>query len=212
MPISTLPNPRRNIDPRASNFAGQMPAVRINPACEADSLEQIVSGCQRGDRQAQRLLFERCHERVFRLAVRMVGRQDAADVLQQTFLRIFSKIEQFSGAARFETWLCRVAVNECLQHRRRKKHVHYPMPAEDPADHRPEHTLRALQQELMERALAQLPVELRAVFVLKEVEGLSYHEIAATLKIKEGTVGSRLNEARAQLRTVLGELGWKPDA
>lgn len=211
MASSTSPDSRRNVDPRASNLAGQMPSVRIESACEADTLERIVIGCQRGDRQAQRLLYERCHEQIYRLAVRMVGRQDASDVLQQMFLRVFSKIGQFSGIARFETWLYRVAVNECLQHRRRKKHVHYPMPAEDPADHRPEHTLRALQQELMERALAQLPPELRAVFVLKEVEGLSYREIAATLKIKEGTVGSRLNEARAQLRTVLAELGWKPD-
>lgn len=171
-----------------------------------------VTGCQQGDRQAQQQLYEHCHERVFRLLVRMVGHQDAPDLLQQVFLQVYSKIGQFSGRARFETWLYRIAINECLQFRRRSARVHYHMPADEPIDPSAEPALRAQQQELMERALGQLAPELRAIFLLREVEGLSYREIAATLQIKEGTVGSRLNQARSELRNILGELGWNPES
>lgn len=86
------------------------------------------------------------------------------------------------------------------------------MPADEPVDPSGDHTERTQQQELMERALAQLAADLRAIFVLREVEGLSYREIAEALGIKEGTVGSRLNQARRQLRKHLVELGWKPES
>ncbi|MEX2113381.1 MAG: sigma-70 family RNA polymerase sigma factor [Pirellulales bacterium] len=178
----------------------------------SDPLADVVAGCQRGDRHAQRLLYEHCHERLFRLLVRLVGRQDAPDLLQQVFLRVFQKIGQFSGRARFETWVYRLAINECLQFRRQRARTFCAMHAEEPVDPAADHTQRALQQELMERALAQLAPDLRAIFVLREVEGLSYRRIAETLQIKEGTVGSRLNQARTQLRIHLVELGWKPES
>jgi RNA polymerase sigma-70 factor (ECF subfamily) len=178
----------------------------------SDPLADIVAGCQECDRLAQHLLYEHCHERLFRLLVRMVGRQDAPDLLQQVFLQTFLKIGQFSGHARFETWVYRLAINECLQFRRRRSRTHYDMPADEPIDPAGDHTERTQQQELMERALARLAPELRAIFVLREVEGQSYREIAEALQIKEGTVGSRLNQARTQLRKHLVELGWKPES
>jgi RNA polymerase sigma-70 factor, ECF subfamily len=125
---------------------------------------------------------------------------------------VFVKIGQFTGRARFETWVYRLAINECLQFRRRRNRTHHDMPADEPADPSASHTQRTQQQELMERALAQLKPELRAVFVLREIEGLSHREIAAALKIEQGTVGSRLNQARTQLRKHLIELGWSPKA
>ena len=176
-----------------------------------DPLADIVAGCQRRDREAQRLLYEHCHERVYRLLVRMVGQQDAPDVLQLVFLRVFLKIGQFSGQALFETWVYRLAINECLQFRRRRGRAHYDMPTDEPVDPSGDPSQRVQQQELMERALDRLDPELRATFVLREVEGLSYREIAEAQQIKEGTVGSRLNQARTQLRNHLVELGWKPE-
>jgi len=86
------------------------------------------------------------------------------------------------------------------------------MPADEPVDPSRDHTERTQQQELMDRALGLLAPDLRAIFVLREVEGLSYREIAETLQTKEGTVGSRLNQARTQLRKHLVELGWKPES
>jgi RNA polymerase sigma-70 factor (ECF subfamily) len=180
------------------------------PQDDEPALEAVVTGCQRGDRRAQHVLYERCHEPVFRLLVRMVGQQDAPDLLQQVFLRVFTKIGQFSGRSDVLTWVYRLAINESLQFRRSRGRAHYEMPADEPIDPSLDPRLRTEQQELMERALAQLDPHLRAVFVLKEVEGLTYREIAATLGIKEGTVGSRLNQARAELRNILTQLGWKP--
>lgn len=178
----------------------------------SDPMADIVSGCQKRDRQAQRLLYEHCHERLYRLLVRMVGQQDAPDLLQQVFLQTFLKIGQFSGRSRFETWIYRLAINECLQFRRQRSRTHYEMATDEPVDPSGDHTERAQQQELMERALAQLPPELRAIFVLRELDGLSYRQIAEALGIKEGTAGSRLNQARTQLRGHLVELGWKPES
>ncbi len=189
-----------------------MESPPITPGRLSDPLADIVAGCQRRDRQAQRLLYESCHERLFRLIERMVGRQDAPDLLQQVFLQTFLKIGQFSGHARFETWVYRLTINECLQFRRRRSRAHYDMPADEPVDPSRDHTERTQQQELMDRALGLLAPDLRAIFVLREVEGLSYREIAETLQTKEGTVGSRLNQARTQLRKHLVELGWKPES
>jgi RNA polymerase sigma-70 factor (ECF subfamily) len=173
-------------------------------------LAGIVAGCQQGDRQAQRLLYDHCHPRLYGLILRMVGHQDAPDLLQQVFLQMYVKIEQFAGRSGFETWIYRLAINECLQFRRRHARANCAMPADEPADPSASHTQRTEHQELMERALAQLAPELRAVFVLREIEGLSYREIASALQIEPGTVGSRLNQARELLRKGLVELGWSP--
>lgn len=204
-----LQEPRRKLPASASNL---MDAEVGTSGQMSDPLADIVAGCQDRDRQAQRLLYEYCHERLFRLVVRMVGRQDAPDLLQQVFLQTFLKIGQFSGHARFETWVYRLAINECLQFRRRRSRTHYDMPDDEPIDPSGDHTERTQHQELMERALARLVPELRAIFVLREVEGLSYREIAESLQIKEGTVGSRLNQARTHLRKHLVELGWTPES
>jgi RNA polymerase sigma-70 factor (ECF subfamily) len=204
-----LKKPRRNLSVPASNPMDTRDDLSRQLS---EPLADIVAGCQRYDREAQRLLYESCYGRVFRLLVRMVGQQDAPDLLQQVFLQTFLKIGRFSGLARFETWVYRLAINECLQFRRKRSRTQYEMPADELVDPSGDHTERAQQQELMERALAQLAPELRAVFVLREVEGLSYRKIAETLQIKEGTVGSRLNQARAQLRKHLVELGWKPES
>jgi RNA polymerase sigma-70 factor (ECF subfamily) len=200
-------NKRRRNEPRqASNDADG----RLVTPDAADPLAEAVAGCRQGDRLAQRQVYEHLKDRLFRLIVRMVGEQEAADLLQQVFLQVFVKIGQFAGGSRFETWAYRLTINECLQFRRRKQRAYADMPADEPIDPSVPHTQRTQQQELMERALAQLTPDLRAAFVLREVEGLSYREIAAALQIELGTVGSRLNEARARLRIRLIELGWDP--
>jgi RNA polymerase sigma-70 factor, ECF subfamily len=207
MSVIKLQNPRRKLTATASNLADgeDVAAGRFS-----DPMAELVAGCKRGDEQAQHLLYERCHVRLFRLLVRMVGHQDAPDLLQQVFLQTFLKIGQFSGQSRFETWVYRLAINECLQFRRRNVRTQYAMPADEPVDPSGDHTERTQQQELMECALARLTPELRAIFVLREIQDLSYREIAQTLQIKEGTVGSRLNQARTQLQEYLVELGWNP--
>lgn len=171
-----------------------------------DTLLEIVAACRQGDCSAPRRLYDACHHRVFRLAVRMVGYQDAADVTQQVFLQAFRTLEQFTGRSRFETWLYRLAVNESLQHLRRNRRWRYHALDWEPMDES-NHGEDAERKEFLEQALSQIDPELRSIFLLREVEGLSYHDIAEVLQIPEGTVGSRLNRARRELRQILSDLG-----
>jgi RNA polymerase sigma-70 factor (ECF subfamily) len=139
----------------------------------------------------------------------MVGVQDAADVTQQTFLQALRSIGQFQGRSRIETWLYRLAINTSLQHLRRlRRHRHQTLPLEPSVDacHQHESELK----EVLERALARIDPELRSLFLLREIEGFSYGDIAQTLHISEGTVGSRLNRARRELQAHLVRLGCNP--
>lgn len=173
-----------------------------------DDPERFLAGCRAGDSDSQRQLYDACLPLVYRLAVRMVGMQDASDVTQQTFLRAFSQLDKFDGLARFETWLYRLAVNESLQYLRKRRRWNQPSIEYEPADETLQHERDSDQKELLEGALARLDPQLRSIFLLRESEGLSYHEIAQALEIPAGTVGSRLNRARRELQQHLTALGW----
>jgi RNA polymerase sigma-70 factor (ECF subfamily) len=175
-----------------------------------ESLSEVVEACQRGDRDAQRRLYEASHQNVYRLMVRMVGLQDASDVTQQVFLQVFRKIGRFSGRAQIGTWIYRVAINEALQHLRRSKRSRLRTLEQEPMDRCPDNYEHFGDKELLEQALGGLDPLLRSAFLLREVEGLSYKEIAEALRVPEGTVGSRLNRARRELKQRLTELGWEP--
>lgn len=170
----------------------------------------LLTACRSGDRAARQQLYELSHYRVFRLMIRMVGMQDAADVTQQVFLQVFRKIDQFAGNSKFETWLYRLAVNEALQHLRKGRRWDFRHLNVEPVSHHISEDSRAEHQEILEHALSRVDPELRSIFLLREVEGLSYREISEAIDIPEGTVGSRLNRARRELQQHLGDLGWEP--
>lgn len=169
--------------------------------------DATVRAAAAGDRSALRTIYEVTSDRVFRLMVRMVGQQDADDLTQQTFVRAFTKLGQFSSESKFETWLYRLATNEALQHLRREKHRRTKELVVEPAIQATDHVEQDERVAMVRQALAQLDLELRAIFTLKEESGLSYQEIALTLDIPEGTVGSRLNRARRELRRFVEESG-----
>ena len=173
-----------------------------------DPLGEVVRLCQAGHRSAQQQLYEECHQDVYGLMIRMVGRQDAADLTQQVFMQVFRKVEQFKGQSKFQTWLYRLAVNESLQHLRKNKRKQQVL-NHDPLDDRPSPTRGREAKDVLDAALERLEPLLRSIFLLKESQGLSYQEIAEATDIPEGTVGSRLNRARRQLREHLVELGWE---
>lgn len=172
---------------------------------EALALETIGAATQ-GDRSALAAIYNATSDRVYRLMVRMVGVQDAADLTQQTFVRAFHKIEQFAGDAKFETWLYRLATNEALQHLRREKHRRTKDLVIEPTTEAADPVEQQERATMVQQALASIDPELRAIFTLKEEAGLSYQEIAETLGIPAGTVGSRLNRARRELRELLDAL------
>ncbi len=183
-----------------------------NPAeqMESETLSsRIVRACQQGERWAQEQLYRRTHANIFRLMVRMVGAEHAADLTQEVFLQVFRKIGQFSGRSRLETWLYRLAVNEALQYLRREKRWQPRVLREEPIAEGGQEAAAA-HRELMESALARLDPETRALILMREIEHLSYVEIAEVLQIAEGTVGSRLNRARRELKQYLIDLGWEP--
>ena len=176
----------------------------------AEPAATLLNACQNGDREAQRQIYELYKKPMYQLTFRLVGPQEAADLTQQIFLQLFQKIDQFAGRSRFRTWLYRLAVNECLQHLRRQKRTVPGSLVEDPADSSVSEIDRLEQHELLEHVLSRLEPDLRTIFLLKEVEHLSYAELVETLEIPEGTVASRLNRARTQLKASLIELGWEP--
>jgi len=197
---------RRNSHPTASNNGE---GIRAWPE-KQKSDAKAVEACQRGDQVAQRRLYEASNQNVYRLMVRMVGFQDAADLTQQVFLQVFRRIGQFSGRAQIGTWIYRVAVNEALQHLRRSNRSRVRSLTQEPMDLSPDSFVNVDDKELLEQGLGKLEPELRSAFLLREVEGLTYSEIAEALEIPEGTVGSRLNRARRELKQHLIELGWEP--
>jgi RNA polymerase sigma-70 factor, ECF subfamily len=169
----------------------------------------VLSGSRTGNRAAQQQLYELCYPQVNRLVVRLNGLQDAPDVIQQVFLQLFEKIHQFEGCSKFTTWLHRLTVNESLQYLRKRKRWKFqplseePMNRDEPDSHSDEH------KELLEQALSRVEPELRTIFLLREVEKLSYRQIAEVVNIPEGTVGSRLNRVRRELQQHLEDLGWE---
>ena len=178
-------------------------------AGEPESTQQLFKACVAGDPQAMRELYDRCGQRVYTQMVRMVGKQDAADLTQHVFIHLFRNLSKFDGRSKLETWVYRLASNEALQFiRSRSRHPTQTL-LDDPVGNAKNNQESFEQNELLNVALSRIDEELRVVFVLKEQQELSYREIADVLGIPEGTVGSRLNRARAELREILLKLGWE---
>lgn len=176
----------------------------------------LVQDCVVGDESAcQRLMMD--HQRmVYQLGLNLLGdRQEALDLCQEVFLRVFRMLQQFRGQSSLRTWIYRIALNQASnrlrwwRRRHRAQQVSLEMPAcRDLPELRPSTMPDRLlqQQEVAGRvwtALEALPFDQRAVVVLREIDGLSYEEIAGSLGIAVGTVKSRLARAREQLRQTL---------
>jgi RNA polymerase sigma-70 factor (ECF subfamily) len=168
------------------------------------SERELVEACQRGEREAFRALFEAYKDKVYSVALRFSGDEAVAmDIAQDTFLKLFSSIREFRGDASFTTWIYRLVVNSCFDHRRKSWRL-IPIADELVARLRaPGDSLNAmLESEMRSRvraAVEKLPPDLRMVIVLRYTEGLSYEEIADVANCSAGTVASRLNRAHKQL-------------
>lgn len=176
----------------------------------------LLTRLKEGDRAAFAQLVEEYSPRIYGQALRMTqDPTEAEEILQETFLQVVRHIEDFRGQSQLGTWLYRIATNEALMHLRRSHPLSLPL---DDADQneietllpvadwskRPESELlnQEAQQE-MERAIAELPDNLRIVFLMRDVEGLSTAETAETLDLSISAVKSRLLRARLRLRNEL---------
>ena len=165
----------------------------------------LVERCRRGDREAQRDLFEQTSDRIYRLLLRMTGnRDDAFDLAQQTYVKGLTQIETFDGRSSIGTWFYRIAVNEALQFLRRRKTMRRKLeraaPSRDNGVSEAETTIVRLD---IRAALADVDPSDRAILLLRYQDGLDYRAMAEVVGCAEGTVASRLSRARDRLRDIL---------
>jgi RNA polymerase sigma-70 factor (ECF subfamily) len=186
--------------------------------------EELVEMAQNGDRNAFTLLVKRYQDRIYNLIYRYIGNaEDAIDLTQETFIKAFVKLGEFKGNSKFYTWLYRIAVNACIDFRRRQRIsiVHWDdmrpnefdrLDMDEPAnsidvvgeDSNPEaHMLKSELRQIVREAINTLPEHLRIVLILREYEDLSYEEIASIIGCRVGTVKSRLFQAREMLKRKL---------
>ena len=184
----------------------QMAATREQPQVKSAIDESVILACQQGDRDALRLLFEEYKDRVYSVALYSLSGNEAAaaDVTQQVFLKLISRISQFRGDAEFATWLYRLVVNTCWDERRKERRLvqFAEFGVVTNSGREPSQTTRYAQHELSEHvqtAIAELSPKLRLPILLKYIEGFSYEEIAAVLECSKGTVASRLNRGHKAL-------------
>jgi len=176
---------------------------------------ELVEGLRAGTDEAYELLISRFQQPVYNLVCRLTGsREEACDIVQEVFLKIFRNIGHFRSQSSLKTWVYRIAVNEAWNQRRwfsRHQRQEHAM-AEEEGGRSYEDTLRdngrsPLQlaadheaQALLEQALAQVNSKFRAAVVLRDIEDLSYEEIASVLDVSLGTVKSRILRGREALR------------
>lgn len=186
----------------------------------------LVNALARGSEEAYEILIQRYQQPVYNLVCRLMNDpEDASDVVQEVFLKIFRNVSSFRGNSSLKTWIYRIAVNEAYNHRRWfSRHQRQEValrpdegtagyedtlqdPGRTPFDQAADHEAHAL----LEQALEQLNPRFRAAVVLRDIEDLSYDEIAAVLEVSLGTVKSRILRGRENLRRILeGRLEPEP--
>ena len=184
--------------------------VGVSMSGEDDALDPdvdrwLIEKARNGDVDAYEVLVRRHRDRIYRIALRMLGNSDdAEDIAQDVVIQLWTALSGFVGSSSFTTWLYRIVVNRCLNHLRRQRHTR-PVRDSDPTPTPgAEDTVIAQQRATATvHAIAALPPELRAVLVLHEMEGLSYREVAAITNLTESTVRGRLARARLHLLEAL---------
>lgn len=167
---------------------------------------QCVTLAQNGNGKAFSELVARYQDRIYRFLVRLTGSPDAAlDLTQDTFLRAYQGLERWRPDALFKTWLFQIARNIAFDRLRREKRVTFVELEDDFAQQQdpaagPDAQLETAQRyRLLESALAKLPAEQREILLLREIEEMTYDEIALVLDLNLGTVKSRIARARTAL-------------
>lgn len=181
-----------------------------------------LAALRSGDRAEFARLVDTYYEMIYRLAVKMVNdTQDAEDILQETFIKAYRHLQGFDGRSSLSTWLYRIATNEALMFLRRKKVDQMSIDAPggapydgDEGDFEPvqivdwcclpeEELMSAEALAQLDQAVASLPPGLRAVFILRDIQGLSTREVSEVLSLSESAVKTRLSRARFRLREEL---------
>jgi RNA polymerase sigma-70 factor (ECF subfamily) len=178
---------------------------------------KLVEGCRKGDFACFERLMGRYEKKVYNLALRMLrDPDDAREILQETFLKVYDNLDKFRGEAHLSTWIYRIAMNEALMRIRKNKNRPRSLDTFtvdagetrelEVEDWSPLPLERLLTKELggkLEGAIGRLPEDYRGAFLLRDVEGLSNEEIAKVMRLSVPAVKSRIHRARVFLRNEL---------
>jgi RNA polymerase sigma-70 factor (ECF subfamily) len=188
----------------------------------SDALETLIQRCLTGDQTAWEAIVRLHRRKVFNVAYKFVGKHDEAeDLTQEIFLKVFKSLDTFDRRANFQTWLISVSRNLCIDHyrsvRKERETIDRGVNAADLSPAAPgKSPVAALEQRdrvaLVRQALSALPDTLRTAVVMRDLQELSYHEIAERLSLPEGTVKSRINRGRAELARQVRALSEDDDA
>jgi RNA polymerase sigma-70 factor (ECF subfamily) len=208
------------------NKPGQQASISTHGRDPVDDRD-LVAAAQRGDRDAFKTLFERYHRRAYALALGVVRHpDDALDVVQEAFIKAHKYLDKFEGNASFYTWLYRIVMNLAIDHLRKHRRV---KPVEldetriDPDGDEPllprilggnpgQALMDKQIRSRIDQALDQLSENHRSVLVMRELEGLSYEEMAQAMSCSKGTIMSRLFHARRNMQKQLLDLLDHPPA
>ena len=187
-----------------------------------DALETLIQRCLRGDQLAWELIVRQYWRKVFNIAYKFVGKHDAAeDLAQDIFLKIFKSLNTFDRRANFQTWLISVSRNLCIDHyrsvRKERETINRDVDASTlmpVARDRSAYAQLELRDrvQLLRAALDTLPPTLRTAVLLRDIQELTYQEIAERLHVPEGTVKSRINRGRTELARQIQKLREQQDA
>ena len=184
----------------------------------------LVKRVRGGDQRAFKLLVERYQRKVYAVALGMLkDKEEAMDVSQEAFVKVYKYLDHFKGDASFYTWLYRITVNICIDVIRKRQSAGgeavefdetMPMDVSEAnigalgsrlGTNPQKSALRRELAEKIQEALATVPEKHRAILLLREIEGMSYEDLSRTLDIPKGTVMSRLFHARAKVQKILSQ-------
>ncbi|MDQ2840881.1 MAG: sigma-70 family RNA polymerase sigma factor [Acidobacteriota bacterium] len=204
--------------------AGSLSILTGSHAGLSEEDARILRGLRAGIEEAYEELIERYEQQLYGMIYRLLGNpMDAADVVQEVFLKVFRTINSFREQSSLRTWIYRIAVNEAHNHRRwfvrhcrcevsieeeRGNHQNALERAADPGRSPYEQALDSETKNLIERALTRINPIFRTAVVLRDIQNLSYEEIAEILRVSLGTVKSRIMRGREALRR---EITQRPD-
>ena len=197
-------------------MSADLPAESPDAPLSNDSVETLIRRCLAGDQLAWEAIVRQYRRKVFNVAYKFVGKHDEAeDLTQDIFLKIFKSLDTFDRRANFQTWLIRVSRNLCIDHyrsvRKERETIDRDVDTAELAPSAPGQSQMArLEQrdrvELLRQALGALPKTLRTAVLMRDLQELSYHEIAVALRLPEGTVKSRINRGRSELARQIRKL------
>lgn len=171
------------------------------------SEEELIDGCIKGDRQKQKMLYERFCKRMLAICLRYSkAQQEAEDILQESFIKIFDHIKTFRRECPLEQWIKRIVINTALKHNRSKLYMYPALDIEDlekPVDENI--TLSDFHYNELLEMIQQLAPRYQIVFNLYAIEGFQHKEIAQMLGITEGTSKSQFARARVLLQQMIVE-------